>query len=190
MNKKRKITIIGCCFALMLIILLFITNSGMKLKYDMKARSIAESFRKNKANEFKESGAKIGRLKYGYTIYNADSDVYNVVYYARWVDEEESDWFFVRVKLLGSKLIFSDVEDYNKFAGKKEKTIKKIIVSPSSPDGKESKWVLVDRMKYQGTINTLLWAAFYLILITLLLVNKRKMKDLYDIIRKKIIVSF
>lgn len=187
--KKKKITIIGCCFALMVIILLFITNSGMKLKYDMKARSIAESYKKNKADEFKEFGVKVGKLKYDYTTYNADLNVYNVVYYARWVEEEESEWLLVSVKLSGSKLIFSEVDDSNMFAGKKEKTIRNFIISPSSPDGKESKWVLVDRMKHQGTINTLLWLIFYFILMILLLVNKSKIKDLYDTMHKNIIVK-
>lgn len=187
MNKNKKITIIGCCFALIFIMLLLIINSGMKLKYDMRARSIAESFRKNKAEEFKELGVKIGRLKYGYTIYNADSDVYNVVYHARWIEEEEPEWFFVRVELSSSKLIFTGVDDFNDFAGEKEKTIKKIIISPSSTDGKESKWELVDRMKYQGVFNILLWSAFYLILIILFLINKSKIKSFYDTMHKKII---
>jgi len=187
MNKNRKITILGCCFAFVLIMFLFIINSGMKLKYDMRARSIAESVRKNKAVEFKTFGVKISRLKYGYTIYNADKDVYNVVYYAKWIEEEDPDWFFVRVELTGSKLIFVDVDDSNGYAGEKEKNIKKIISVPSSPDGKKSKWVRVDRIKFHSIISTFLWSALFLILIMLFLFNKSNIKRLFNTFYKKII---
>jgi len=189
MNKNRKITIIGCCIALALTMFLFIINSGMKLKYDMKARSIAESVRKIKADEFKKYGVKISRLKYGYTIYNADTDMYNVVYYAKWIEEEDPNWFFVRVELISSKLIFVDVDDSNDYAGEKEKTIKKIISSPSSSDGKKSKWIRVDRIKFHSVINTFLWTAFYLILIMLFLINKSSIKRLFDTIYKKILIK-
>lgn len=179
MKNKKKIFIGSCVVGLVLVLILLVTNAGMKLKYDTKARSTAELVKKNKAEEFAKFGVKIGKLNYMYTMHDPSTNKYKVVYYAKWTDEEPS-WFFVQVYLNGSTNSIENSDDYNSFYGEKEKAIKNTIKYISQ----DTIWNRADRMKSQGAINLILVLALLAIVTTNLFLNKDIISSLYDTLAK------
>lgn len=118
-----------------------------------------------------------------YTMHDASTNNYKVVYYAKWTDEEPR-WFFVQVYLNGLTKSIENSDEYTSFYGEEEKTIKNTIKYTSRSEYKDTIWNRVDRMKSQGAFNLIFILALLAIVTVNLFLNKDIIRSLYDTLVK------
>ncbi len=89
------------------------SNSSMTKmdnEFNEYASDAAEKFLKQEVDEYTWTNVKTGELEYRYTLYNEESDIYEVGYLTEFDEEdEEEQWIEIRVTLAGDTKAVEDV---------------------------------------------------------------------------------